>query len=78
MNKYEKPTDAILKQTLTPLQYEVTQHNATERPFENEYDQHFEEGIYVDIVSGNRYFYPVTNSTLDVAGQLFQNRFSET
>ena len=56
MNKYEKPTDAILKQTLTPLQYEVTQHNATERPFENEYDQHFEEGIYVDIVSGEPLF----------------------
>lgn len=51
MQKYEKPSDDILRQTLTPLQYEVTQHNATERPFENEYDQHFEEGIYIDIVS---------------------------
>lgn len=51
MQKYEKPSDDVLRQTLTPLQYEVTQHNATERPFENEYDQHFEEGIYIDIVS---------------------------
>jgi methionine-R-sulfoxide reductase len=41
---------------LTPLQFEVTQHNATERPFSNEYDHHFEEGIYVDIVSGEVLF----------------------
>ena len=37
---------------LTPLQYEVTQKNATERPYSNIYDKHYEEGIYVDIVSG--------------------------
>lgn len=41
---------------LTPLQFEVTQHNATERPFTNEYDHYFEEGIYVDIVSGEVLF----------------------
>ena len=41
---------------LTPLQFEVTQHSATERPFSNEYDHHFEEGIYVDIVSGEVLF----------------------
>ena len=41
---------------LTPLQFEVTQHSATERPFTNEYDHHFEEGIYVDIVSGEVLF----------------------
>lgn len=41
---------------LTPLQFEVTQHNATERPFTNEFDHHFEEGIYVDIVSGEVLF----------------------
>ena len=56
MQKYKKPSDDILRQTLTPLQYEVTQHNATESPFENEYDQHFEEGIYIDIVSGEPLF----------------------
>ena len=39
-----------LKQ-LTPLQYEVTQHAATERPFTGKYDQFFEEGLYVDVVS---------------------------
>lgn len=41
---------------LTPLQFEVTQHSATERPFTNEFDHHFEEGIYVDIVSGEVLF----------------------
>lgn len=44
--KYE---DNIKK--LTKLQYEVTQNNKTERPFQNEYDQEFREGIYIDIVS---------------------------
>jgi len=41
---------------LSPLQFEVTQHNATERPFTSEYDHLFEEGIYVDIVSGDVLF----------------------
>lgn len=41
---------------LTPLQYEVTQHAATERPFSGEYDNHFVPGIYVDIVSGEPLF----------------------
>lgn len=45
-----------LKKRLTPLQYEVTQHNATEPPFHNEYWNHDEEGIYVDIVSGKPLF----------------------
>lgn len=41
---------------LTPLQFEVTQHSATERPFQNEYYDHFDEGIYVDILSGEVLF----------------------
>ncbi|PSL41891.1 peptide-methionine (R)-S-oxide reductase [Planomicrobium soli] len=45
-----------LKEKLTPMQYHVTQENGTEPPFRNEYDQHFEEGIYVDIVSGKPLF----------------------
>ncbi|MDN5351374.1 MAG: peptide methionine sulfoxide reductase msrA/msrB [Clostridiales bacterium] len=46
----------LLKKNLTPLQYEVTQNNATERPFQNAYYDHEEEGIYVDIVSGEVLF----------------------
>lgn len=45
-----------LKDTLTPLQYEVTQNNATERPFTGIYDDFYEKGIYVDIVSGEPLF----------------------
>jgi methionine-R-sulfoxide reductase len=45
-----------LKQKLTPLQFEVTQHNATEPPFRNEYWNNTRDGIYVDIVSGEPLF----------------------
>ena len=41
---------------LTPLQYEVTQCDGTEPPFNNEFWNHKEEGIYVDIVSGEALF----------------------
>ncbi|WP_409288780.1 peptide-methionine (R)-S-oxide reductase MsrB [Peribacillus sp. SCS-37] len=45
-----------LKKKLTPIQYEVTQNNGTEPPFRNEYWNHKEPGIYVDIVSGKPLF----------------------
>lgn len=45
-----------LKQKLTDMQYYVTQKNGTEPPFQNEYDAHYEEGIYVDVVSGKPLF----------------------
>src|SRR5438445_11025349 len=51
-----KPSDAELRRTLTPVQYEVTQHEATERPFQNEYWDNHQEGIYVDLVSGEPLF----------------------
>lgn len=54
--KYSKPDDKILKEKLTPIQYEVTRKNATERPFTSEYNDNNEEGIYVDIVSGEPLF----------------------
>lgn len=53
---YNKPDKEELKKKLTPIQYKVTQENATERPFENEYWDNEEEGIYVDIVSGEPLF----------------------
>lgn len=45
-----------LLKTLTAMQYHVTQEEGTEPPFQNEFDQHFEEGLYVDIVSGEPLF----------------------
>lgn len=53
---YVKPDSATLKKKLTPLQYEVTQKDGTERPFQNEYWDNKREGIYVDIVSGEPLF----------------------
>ena len=56
MTDFKKPSDAELKKELTPLQYQVTQHEATERPFQNEFWNNHEAGIYVDVVSGEPLF----------------------
>ena len=57
MNKvYSKPADSILKSKLTDMQYRVTQHEGTEPPFSNAYNDNKKEGIYVDIVSGEPLF----------------------
>ncbi len=53
---FHKPKDADLRSSLTPLQYDVTQHDATERPFHNEYWDNHRAGIYVDVVSGEPLF----------------------
>jgi peptide methionine sulfoxide reductase msrA/msrB len=53
---YRKPSDAELQQRLTPLQYKVTQHEATEPPFHNAYWNEKGVGIYVDVVSGEPLF----------------------
>lgn len=51
-----KQQRTLLREQLTPLQYRVTQQNGTEPPFANEYWDHKEEGIYVDIISGEPLF----------------------
>ena len=51
-----KPSDQELKKKLTPLQYEVTQHEGTEPPFRNDYWDNHADGIYVDVVSGEPLF----------------------
>ncbi len=56
MSSFAKPSDAELRRKLTPLQYQVTQHEGTEPPFRNEYNDNKREGIYVDIVSGEPLF----------------------
>ena len=56
---YSKPGEAEIRAKLTPLQYKVTQEDGTERAFENEYWDNREEGIYVDLISGE----PLYSST---------------
>ena len=56
MKTYTKPSEEELRKRLTRQQYEVTQHEATERPFQNEFWDHKEPGLYVDIVSGEPLF----------------------
>ena len=56
MSDFTKPSDKDLQQKLTPLQYKVTQHEGTEAPFQNEYWDNHEPGIYVDVVSGEPLF----------------------
>lgn len=51
-----KPSKQQLKKTLTAMQYKVTQENGTEPSFNNEYYDNKQEGIYVDIVSGEPLF----------------------
>ncbi len=53
---YKKPSDDVLKKTLTPEQYWVTQKAGTETPFRNEYWDNHQPGIYVDVVSGEPLF----------------------
>ncbi len=50
------PDDAELRERLSPIQYEVTRRDGTEPPFNNEYWDNQEPGIYVDIVSGEPLF----------------------
>lgn len=56
MTDFKKPNDEELRKKLSPLQYQVTQHEGTERAFQNEYWDNHEPGIYVDVVSGEPLF----------------------
>ncbi len=53
---YPVPSDEVLREKLTDIQYQVTQKNDTERPYTNEYASTFEKGIYVDVVTGEPLF----------------------
>ena len=55
-NAFSKPPPAVLKETLSPMQYEVTQEDGTEPPFDNAYWDNKRAGIYVDVVSGEPLF----------------------
>lgn len=56
VKKYQKPSDEQLRARLTPLQYAVTQKAATEPPFANAYFDNHEDGLYVDVVTGEPLF----------------------
>ncbi|WP_373874560.1 peptide-methionine (R)-S-oxide reductase MsrB [Capnocytophaga catalasegens] len=56
VKSFQKPNEETLKKQLTAEQYAVTQENATERPFKNEYWNEFRQGIYVDITTGEPLF----------------------
>ena len=53
---FSKPSDAELRARLSAEQYQVTQHEGTERPFTGEYWNNDQPGIYVDVVSGEALF----------------------
>ncbi len=53
---FHRPADEELRDKLTPLQYQVTQEEGTERPFQNEFWDEKREGLYVDVVSGEPLF----------------------
>jgi len=55
-SSFHKPADAVLRQSLTDLQYKVTQKEATEPPFHNDYWDNHKAGLYVDVVSGEPLF----------------------
>ena len=75
---YSRPDDATIKATLNPLQYRVTQEDGTEQPFNNEYWNNKEEGIYVDIVSGEPLLALMTSSSPVPAGQVLHAPWSMT
>lgn len=54
--QYLRPDDEVIKERLSDIQYRVTQLNVTEKPFSNPYWDHYEKGIYVDIVTGEPLF----------------------
>ena len=53
---YQKPTEQELRNRLSPVEYEVTQHEATEPPFRNRYWDFHDDGLYVDVVTGEPLF----------------------
>ena len=56
MKQYKKPSEDELKRILDETEFNVTQRNATERPFSSPHNNNFKDGIYVDIVTGEPLF----------------------
>ena len=73
MDHFIKKDLKEIKSRLSKLQYEVTQNNATERPFQNEYWDNIKKGIYVDIVPGNHCLAPRINLIPGAGGLVLRN-----
>lgn len=55
-DRFTKPTEQTLRHVLTEAQYQITQHEGTERAFTHEYNEEHRPGIYVDVISGEPLF----------------------
>ncbi|MGM0379226.1 MAG: peptide-methionine (R)-S-oxide reductase MsrB [Bacillota bacterium] len=75
-SKYTKPSDDIIKENLTDLQYKVTQKEGTEKPFDNKYYDNYELGIYVDIVTGEPLFFSTDKYKSDTGWPSFTKPIS--
>ena len=74
---YQRPAKDVIKQQLEDNQYKVTQENATERPFQNEYWDSYERGIYVDIVTGEPLFSSLDKYESDCGWPAFSKPIEE-
>jgi peptide methionine sulfoxide reductase msrA/msrB len=78
IDDYPKPPDAVLKSQLTPEQYAVTQESATERPFSGKYWNNDQEGLYVDIVTGEPLFTSMDKFNSDCGWPSFSKPIDKT
>jgi peptide methionine sulfoxide reductase msrA/msrB len=78
MSNFQKPSGPELKQKLTPMQFDVTQHAATEPAFRNTYWDNKKPGIYVDIVSGKPLFSSLDKFDSGCGWPSFSRPLSET
>lgn len=74
----KKPADPDLEQRLSPLQYQVTQCSVTEPPFQNEFWNNHERGIYVDVVTGEPLFASTDKFDSGTGWPSFTRPISET
>ena len=77
MSNFQKPPPAELKKKLSPMQFEVTQHAATEPAFRNEFWENKKPGIYVDVVSGAPLFSSLDKFDSDCGWPSFKRPLSE-
>ena len=75
---YTKPDIATIKKNLTEIQFAVTQENATEVPFSNEYYNNYKKGIYIDIVTGEPLFLSNDKFNSDCGWPSFSRPINET